>query len=82
MANIGAEVPGPGVYYYASRFQYADGDFVYGGFNGGFWDGVNNVSGILTVLDPGQPGCRNYRIPRNARLTYVRRTWTICRCIC
>lgn len=39
----------PGTYYYASRFQYKNLEYVYGGFNGGFWDGTNNVSGVLTV---------------------------------
>ncbi|MBW6491494.1 MAG: chitobiase/beta-hexosaminidase C-terminal domain-containing protein [Lentimicrobium sp.] len=38
-----------GTYYYASRFQYLDLGYVYGGYNGGFWDGTNNVSGVLTV---------------------------------
>lgn len=39
----------PGTYYYASRFQLADNDPVYGGFQGGFWDGEDNVSGVMTV---------------------------------
>ncbi|MFZ4707518.1 MAG: hypothetical protein ACOYMF_16080, partial [Bacteroidales bacterium] len=51
MANIGAVIPAAGVYYYASRFIYNNCDVVYGGL-GGFWDGVNNVSGVLTV-EPG-----------------------------
>ncbi len=53
MAMIGASLA-PGTYYYASRFNVFNGDFVYGGYNaggGGFWDGINNVSGVLTV-DP------------------------------
>ncbi|MBS4035762.1 MAG: right-handed parallel beta-helix repeat-containing protein, partial [Ignavibacterium sp.] len=53
MAMIGATLA-PGTYYYASRFNVFNGDFVYGGYNaggGGFWDGINNVSGVLTV-DP------------------------------
>jgi hypothetical protein len=37
-----------GTYYYASRFV-ADGDTKYGGYNTGFWDGVTNVSGVLTI---------------------------------
>lgn len=45
----------PGTYYYASRFQYKDLGNVYGGFNGGFWDGTNNVSGVLTVNAPPMP---------------------------
>jgi hypothetical protein len=53
MAMIGTTLA-PGTYYYASRFNVFNGDFVYGGYNaggGGFWDGINNVSGVLTV-DP------------------------------
>ncbi len=38
-----------GTYYYVSRFQYGEDDFVYGGFEDGFWDGTDNVSGELTV---------------------------------
>jgi hypothetical protein len=52
MADLGAAIISAGTYYYATRFQYNDGPFVYGGFSGGFWDGVNNVSGVLTVTDP------------------------------
>ena len=54
-ANIGTSVSQTGVWYYASRFQLNDNDFVYGGYNssgGGFWDGVTNVSGELTVTSP------------------------------
>lgn len=42
----------PGTYYYASRWQLQNGPYTYGGYNaggGGFWDGTNNVSGVLTV---------------------------------
>jgi len=43
-----------GIYYYASRFQLAESaEYKYGGYNvagGGFWDGTNNVSGVLTVV--------------------------------
>ncbi|MDR9410594.1 MAG: T9SS type A sorting domain-containing protein, partial [Balneolaceae bacterium] len=46
--DIGSELE-PGEYYYASRFQLEESDYVYGGFEGGFWDGENNVSGQLTV---------------------------------
>jgi hypothetical protein len=48
-ADLGAAIPQSGTYYYATRFQYQSQDFVYGGFNGGFWDGTNNVSGELNV---------------------------------
>lgn len=52
MADLGAAITTAGTYYYATRFQYNDDPWVYGGFSGGFWDGVNNVSGVLTVTDP------------------------------
>ena len=51
MASIGNTLTA-GIYYYASRIQYDGGSYLFGGYNaggGGFWDGVNNVSGILTV---------------------------------
>lgn len=54
MANIGATLT-PGTYYYASRFNVFGGNYVYGGYSaggGGFWDGINNVSGVLVVKEP------------------------------
>ncbi len=57
IANIGPEFTEPGTWYYASRFRYNDGVFVYGGYSatgGGFWDGTANISGILTVTEPQQ----------------------------
>ncbi len=54
MADLGSQMVAPGTYYYASRFQYLSQDFVYGGYSvngGGFWDGVDNVSGVLTVAN-------------------------------
>jgi hypothetical protein len=47
-----------GTYYVASRFQYAPGGFVYGGYTssgGGAWDGTNNVSAVLTVNNVDAP---------------------------
>lgn len=51
-ADLGTEITTEGTYYYATRFRYNNGDFVYGGWaasGGGFWDGTTNVSGVLTV---------------------------------
>jgi hypothetical protein len=51
MANLGSSLP-QGIYYYASRFQYNGGPYQYGGYNqggGGTWDGVNNISGVLSI---------------------------------
>lgn len=45
---------GAGTYYFASRFLITDGVYQYGGWHvsgGGFWDGTQNVSGILTIED-------------------------------
>jgi hypothetical protein len=50
-ATLGNGLAG-GTYYYASRFQINNGSYKYGGYSttgGGFWDGEDNVSGILTV---------------------------------
>ena len=49
--DIGSNLP-VGIYYYASRFQLEGGPFSYGGYNeggGGFWDGIDNISGMLEV---------------------------------
>ncbi len=51
-ANIGPQFTQEGIWYYASRFQLNSNEYVYGGYNasgGGFWDEINNKSGILTV---------------------------------
>jgi hypothetical protein len=57
MVNLGPEITSAGTYYYASRFRYDGGAYVYGGFSetgGGFWNGTANVSGVLTVNEPQQ----------------------------
>jgi len=57
-ADLGALMNNEGTYYYATRFQYQSQDFVYGGFSGAggdFWDGVDNVSGVLTVTGNPAP---------------------------
>ncbi|MDG5767695.1 T9SS type A sorting domain-containing protein [Balneolales bacterium ANBcel1] len=51
MLDIGSDLE-PGTYYYVSSFQLAGGETVYGGFQDGFWDGEENVSGVLTVMPP------------------------------
>lgn len=51
-ANLGSFISAAGTYYYASRFQFGNMPYVYGGFNGGYWNGTNNVSGVLTVDAP------------------------------
>jgi|GEM_PF-1867322 len=62
----------PGTYYYASRFSLNEGPYSYGGFNGGFWDGTNNVSGVLTVNAILGSHCDNpYIVQIPADLTYA-----------
>lgn len=56
-ANIGSTL-GAGTWYYASRWQLTGGAYRYGGYNsggGGFWDGTNNISGVLTVTPAPPP---------------------------
>lgn len=51
-AVLGYPLLSPGTYYYASRFQFNGGPFVYGGYSAGgsgFWNGTTNVSGILRI---------------------------------
>ncbi|NOR86404.1 MAG: hypothetical protein GQ527_02220, partial [Bacteroidales bacterium] len=57
-ADLGSIMDQIGTYYYATRFKYQDQDFVFGGYSdagGGFWDGTDNVSGILTVTNSPAP---------------------------
>ncbi|MDD2387704.1 MAG: choice-of-anchor J domain-containing protein, partial [Bacteroidales bacterium] len=49
----------PGTYYYASRWRLDGGLYSYGGFDGGFWDGTTNVSGVLTVNTAIGTDCSN-----------------------
>jgi hypothetical protein len=60
-ANPGVAITTTGTWYYATRFRYNGGAYLYGGYSssgGGFWDGTNNVSGVLTVRAPGVPDFR------------------------
>ena len=53
VGNIGPSILTNGTKYYATRFRYNNGNYVYGGYSstgGGYWDGTNNVSGILDVF--------------------------------
>lgn len=56
-ANLADGIFVPGTYYYATRYRFGAAPYVYGGFSnsgGGFWDGINNVSGVLNVF-PSPP---------------------------
>jgi hypothetical protein len=69
MAYIGQGLP-PGTYYYASRFKYLQSNYKYGGYSssgGGFWDGTNNVSGVLTVNPATGPLSGDYYIPQGSQ---------------
>ena len=55
--NLGTSIASSGTYYYASRFKIGNGDYFYGGYNGGFWNntyssGTGNKSGRLIILQP------------------------------
>lgn len=39
----------PGTYYYTFRFRQGACEWVYGGYNTGFWNGTTNVNGVLNV---------------------------------
>ncbi len=68
MADIGSDLS-PGSYYYASRFQLGYGPYKYGGYSsggGGFWDGTNYVSGVLTVNPAVGPLSGDYYIPQGS----------------
>ena len=57
-ADLGAEMDAEGTFYYATRYKYLDQEFKYGGYsdNGGnFWDGTDNISGVLTVTSDPTP---------------------------
>jgi len=46
------EPVGVGTFYYTFRYQYGNGEYKYGGYSamgGGLWDGITNISGVLTV---------------------------------
>jgi hypothetical protein len=64
-----------GTYYYASRFQNQLGTYYYGGYDeggGGAWDGVTNVSGVLTVSVPSTTiGWCNLNNPSSGTITTV-----------
>lgn len=41
-----------GIWYFATRFNFMNEGYTYGGYSdsgGGIWDGIENVSGVLTV---------------------------------
>ncbi|MCX6266630.1 MAG: T9SS type A sorting domain-containing protein [Bacteroidetes bacterium] len=61
ITNLGPAITTTGTWYYATRFRYNGGSFLYGGYSstgGGFWDGTANVSGVLTVQNPPVPVTR------------------------
>ena len=53
-ALIGANLA-PGTYYYASRFRLNNGNYNYGGYPNGAWNGTTQTSGVLTVNS--NPNC-------------------------
>ncbi len=65
-AQIGGTLAA-GTYYYATRVLLEGGIYQYGGYNGGFWDGTTNVSGVLTVTD-GVITYANLQFPSTASI--------------
>lgn len=68
--TTGSHLP-QGTWYYATRFNYLNEGFTYGGYSengGGIWDGESNKSGILNILQdvstPAEP-----ELPRNMILS-------------
>jgi hypothetical protein len=58
LSNLGPSMNAEGTWYYATRFRYNGGEYKFGGYSvsgGGYWDGVTNISGVLTVLPPSVP---------------------------
>ncbi len=50
--NLGGAIATQGRYYYATRYKYNSGNYVYGGYGttaSGFWNGNTSISGILDV---------------------------------
>lgn len=75
VADIGAEIPSGGTYYYASRFSVNGTDYKYGGYNAGEWNGTTNVSGVLTVASSGPCGSEDFtNVTDNG--SYNTKSWT------
>jgi hypothetical protein len=68
--NLGALITTQGRWYYAFRYKYYSGGYVYGGFGtttNGFWNGTTSVSGVLDVSvglgEMAFPGLKIYPNP-------------------
>lgn len=73
IADLGASLTELGTYYYASRFQLDEQDFVYGGYSaggGGFWDGSLYINGSVDVIIPPDPEITfaNLQFPPSAEI--------------
>ena len=61
-ADLGSAITTTGTWYYATRFSLNGGAYLYGGFSaggGGFWNGIDNISGVLTVQASAVPVLRS-----------------------
>jgi hypothetical protein len=68
--SIGQNLPA-GTWYLASRFNYEDEDYYYGGYSdegGGFWDGETYVSGVLIVNEPGKMAVVEWNFNDDSRI--------------
>ena len=68
--NLGASIPTAGRWYYAYRYRYNSGNYVYGGYGttaSGFWNGTTSISGVLDIsvglAETGWPGLKIYPNP-------------------
>lgn len=73
IADLGASLTELGTYYFASRFQLDEQDFVYGGYSpggGGFWDGSLYINGSVDVIIPPDPEITfaNLQFPPSAEI--------------
>ncbi|MFZ4520118.1 MAG: T9SS type A sorting domain-containing protein [Bacteroidales bacterium] len=57
-ADLGSAITTTGTWYYATRYSLNGGSYLYGGYSaggGGFWNGTDNGSGVLTIVTPEVP---------------------------
>lgn len=68
--SAGQNLPA-GTWYLASRFNYEEEEYFYGGFSeegGGFWDGETYVSGVLIVNEPGKMAVVEWNFNDDSRI--------------
>lgn len=61
--------PANTTYYYTFRYKSGNCDWVYGGYNSGFWDGTTNKNGVLKVGETTVYSATGWSIPPNPNLS-------------